>query len=259
MVRYLPVKTMIDAAALAEVFHDEIMYRYNMPEGIVNDRGSVFTSSFWSVVCFHSKLKRRLSTAFHSQTDELTERHNQVLKQFLRTFANDKQTSWAKLLPVTEFAYMNSWHSFIETTPCFLMYDFHPEIRWEVEDDSAEGEVPATNDRVKRLQALRDETADRLRSAVAAQTKQYNKSHQPQSYKVGDLVMLATKNLKQKRPSKKLSHKFVRPFRITDKVGAQAYRLLLSSFYRIHNTFHVSLLEPYHHRECADGTDDVFM
>ena len=70
--------------------------------------------------------------------------------------------------------------------------------------------------------------------------------------------MLSTKNLKQKRLSKKLSHKFVGPFRITDKVGAQAYRLLLPQTYRIHNTFHVSLLEPYHLRD-GDETSANFM
>ena len=60
--------------------------------------------------------------------------------------------------------------------------------------------------------------------------------------------MLWTRNLQQIRPSKKLTHKLVGPFRIEDEVGAQAYRLTLPSTYRIHNTFHVSLLEPYHHR-----------
>ena len=67
--------------------------------------------------------------------------------------------------------------------------------------------------------------------------------------------MLATKNLKQRRPSKKLAHKYVGPFRIMDKVGPQAYRLLLPSTYRIHNTFHVSLLEPYHLRDCGEAAE----
>ena len=43
--------------------------------------------------------------------------------------------------------------------------------------------------------------------------------------------MLTIKNLKQKRLSKKLSHKFVSFFRIVDKIRAQAYRLLLSIIY----------------------------
>ena len=258
MVRYLPTTTTIDAAELAELFYAEIVCRYGTPAGVVSDRGSLFTSAYWSAICYHAKIKRRLSTAFHPQTDGQTERQNQVLEHYLRTFTNAKQSNWSSLLPMAEFAYMNSWHSSIGTTPFFLMYGYHPEINWEIEDDSIEGEVPAANEKIRSMQALRDETAERLRRANDSQAKHYNKLHKEQTYKVGDLVMLATKNLKQKRPSKKLSHKFIGPFRIVDKVGAQAYRLLLPSTFRIHNTFHVSLLEPYRLRDCADASE-VFM
>ena len=64
--------------------------------------------------------------------------------------------------------------------------------------------------------------------------------------------MLATKNLKQKRSSKKLTYKFVRFFKITNKIETQTYRLLLFESYRIYNTFHISLLESYHLRECGE-------
>ena len=255
MVRYIPINMTIDAAELAEVFHSEIVCRYGMPSGIVSDRGSVFTSAFWSTVCFHSRVKRRLSTAFHPQTDGQTERQNQVLEHYLRVFANDEQSNWAQLLPIAEFAYMNSHHSSIGTTPFFLMYGYHPEIHWELGDESSGGEVPAASEKVKMLQMTRDQAIERLRSAQESQAKYYNKHHKPKAYAVGQLVMLAARNLKQKRPSKKLAHKYIGPFRIIDKVGAQAYRLLLPSTYKIHNTFHVSLLEPYHHRDCGHAAD----
>ena len=70
---------------------------------------------------------------------------------------------------------------------------------------------------------------------------------------MGDLVMLAIKNLKQRRSSKKLTYKYVGSFRIMDKIGSQAYRLLLPSTYRIHNIFHVSLLESYYLRDCGEA------
>jgi len=60
--------------------------------------------------------------------------------------------------------------------------------------------------------------------------------------------MLSTKNLKQKRFSKKMSHKYVESFRIKNKSETQAYRLILFNIYRIYNTFYVSLLKPYLHR-----------
>ena len=255
MVRYLPTTKKIDSAALADLFFEEVVLRYGMPDGIVSDRGSVFTSSYWSSLCYHAQMKHRLSTAFHPQTDGLTERTNQALEQYLRAFADKHQTSWARQLPMAEYAYMNSHHTSIGTTPFYAMYGYHPEIRWTVGDDLLEGKVPATNERIKRLQALRDELAERWREASESQKKYYNRKHKPKSYKVGDLVMLSTKNLNQKKPSKKLSPRFVGPFRVQDKVGAQAYRLLLPATYRIHNTFHVSLLEPYHYRADDEHTD----
>lgn len=68
------------------------------------------------------------------------------------------------------------------------------------------------------------------------------------SYNIRELIILFTKNLKLKQPKKKLSPKFIGPFRITDIIGKQAYRLLLPATFRIHNVFHVSYLEPYRRR-----------
>ena len=66
---------------------------------------------------------------------------------------------------------------------------------------------------------------------------------------MGEMVVLATKNLKQKRPSKKLSHRFIGPFEMDKIVGKQTYHLILPPNYRIHPVFHVLLLESYVGRE----------
>ena len=71
---------------------------------------------------------------------------------------------------------------------------------------------------------------------------------------MNDLIILMIKNLKQKRPNKKLFHKFMSFFRIVDKVRAQVYRLLLSIIYRIYNIFHIFLLKPYHNRDCDNAS-----
>jgi hypothetical protein len=62
--------------------------------------------------------------------------------------------------------------------------------------------------------------------------------------------MLSTKNLKQKKFSKKMSHKYIELFRIKNKSKTQVYRLILLNIYRIYNTFYVLLLKLYLH--CVD-------
>ena len=44
--RYLLYIKTIDAIALAELFFEEVIFRYGMLTGIVFNRGSVFTSKF---------------------------------------------------------------------------------------------------------------------------------------------------------------------------------------------------------------------
>jgi len=62
---------------------------------------------------------------------------------------------------------------------------------------------------------------------------------------VGDLVMLHAKNIRTKRPSKKLSPKLYGPFKVLEKKGSRAYKLEIWPRWKIHPVFHVSLLEPY--------------
>ncbi len=196
-------------------------------------------------------MKRRLSTAFHPQTNGQTERQNQTLEHYLRVFYSTKQDDWAKLLLMAEFAYNNSYHSTIKDTPFHVFYNWNPSINYEddTEDGIIEGEVPAAAERVRSIQDARIALEKSWASAAESHAKFYNKSHIPQSYNVGDLVMLSTQNLKQKRPKKKLSHRFIGPFLVLDAIGKQAYRLALPKTLPIHPVFHMSLLEPYKRRK----------
>ena len=44
-----------------------------------------------SKICYHVKMKRQLSIAFHLQTDDQTEWQNQMLKHYLRMYCFEKQ------------------------------------------------------------------------------------------------------------------------------------------------------------------------
>jgi len=60
--------------------------------------------------------------------------------------------------------------------------------------------------------------------------------------------MLFTKNLKQKKLSKKLSDKIIKFFHIHEFIDKQTYHLNLSIIYRIYSIFHVFLIKSYNHK-----------
>ena len=194
------------------------------------------------------KVKHRLSTAFHPQTNRQTERQNQTLEHYLCVYCCEQQNDWAELLPVAEFAYMQSQHKTLSCSLFYATYGYHPTLELTTEDGAPIGEVPEAKERVKKIHELRESLSKRWQSLAESQAKTYNKKHQPQTFRERDLVMLSAKNLKMKKPNRKLSDKAVGPFRIRACIGKQAYRLAMPPTYRIHPVFHVSLLELYKQR-----------
>ena len=69
IIHYEPVKVTINASGLAEVIIDVVIDHHWVPESIITDQGSLFTSKFWSLLCYFLGIKKKLSTAFHPQTN----------------------------------------------------------------------------------------------------------------------------------------------------------------------------------------------
>ena len=83
---------------------------------------------------------------------------------------------------------------------------------------------------------------ENLHHAQELQKRANDKGVKPRSYAPGDKIWLNSKYIKTKR-NRKLEAKFFGPFRVLHPVGKQAYKLELPRKWRIHDVFHVSLLE----------------
>ena len=104
MVPYKSVKITTIALKLAKVILDVVVWHYGLSNSIVNNSSLLFISKFWSSLCYFLGVKRRLLTAFHSQTDSQTKQQNSTIKVYFRAFINFEQNDWAKFLLIAEFA-----------------------------------------------------------------------------------------------------------------------------------------------------------
>lgn len=259
-VRYLPVSKTITAQGVADLLLRQCFLKQGPPDTLLSDRGSVFTSQFWSDICYHLRIDHRLSTAFHPQTDGQTERQNQELETFLRIYMNYQQDNWVDLLPFAEYAYNSKQHSGHGYCPIKVAFgtdpkgfDGVPDEHWLRRPDPRwAGEGPST--------ALRRQAAGRLEgwgevweaakaSLEHAQTqnqKWYDGKRTSRSFAVGEQVLLRAKNITTRRPSKKFDARYLGPFTVNARVGKLAYRLgLPPAMSRLHPVFNVTLLEPW--------------
>ena len=61
----------------------------------------------------------------------------------------------------------------------------------------------------------------------------------------GDKVMINRRNMKTNRPSEKLDHKYVGPYKVRKKINDNAYNIEMPHGNRKHDSFHVALLKKY--------------
>ena len=104
MVHLIPINTTTKATELSWMFLKEIVRLHGLLSSIVSDRDSKFTSRWWREVHRLLGIKLLMSTAFHPQTDGVTERVIQSATQVLRATVRADQNDWIYQLPMLSIA-----------------------------------------------------------------------------------------------------------------------------------------------------------
>jgi len=240
MAHFLPCTKEMNSRQLSELFMREIFRLHRLPKDIITDRGSIFTSDLGKETTKQLGIERRLSIAFHPQTDGQTERTNSTLEQYLRAYVNYQQDNWKELLPMAEFAYMNGYQESIKSTPFFANHGVNPE--YQTIGHLMQGKITPPED----MSQLHDTLQAEMTEAQLRHKEYYDAGRKPDTnLQSGDMVWLLPSNIRTTRPCKKLDYKKMGPFKILAKIGGSTYKLNLPPSMRIYNTFHISLLQLY--------------
>ena len=198
-------------------FIERVVAYHWLPDAITSDRGSQFVSALWTRLCELLKIKRRLSTAYHPQTDGATERMNSVWETYIRTFTNWAQNDWAQLCPMAQIAINGRNATSTGMSPFFLQHGHEVEpLQLELDNERQQrkpaeqlsDEQKAAEIAVKLQQAVELAQAG-IAVAQQEQERQANKTRrEAQSYRVGDKVWLKLdQQYSTGRSSKKLDWK----------------------------------------------------
>ena len=243
MAHFVPCNKTVTGEETVRLFIDNVYKYHGLPDDIISDRGTQFTSKFWQSLFKILQVEIKLSSAYHLQTDGQTERVNQVLEQYLRCSINYHQNNWVDLLPLAEFAYNNTIQDSTKQTPFFVNYGHHPRFD---QFQLYTSKNLAAEDLATRLLEIQKDTKIKLLEAQKCQKQNADKSRkQHPPIHVGDKVWLLHRNLKTHRPSDKFDYRRLGPFSIIKQVNEVAYRLELPPSMKIHPIFHVSLFELY--------------
>ena len=108
MAHFTSCNKIVTDEEIVRLFINNIYKYHGVPNDIISDRGTQFTSKFWQSLFKILQVEIKLSLAYHLQTNRQTEKINEVLEQYSRCTINYHQDNWVDLLALVEFAYNNT-------------------------------------------------------------------------------------------------------------------------------------------------------
>jgi len=233
---FLSCAMTITGPGVAQLYFDNVYQWFGLPSKVISDRDPRFTSHFGCVLASKIGAKQNLSTAFHPQTDRLSEWKNQWIEQYLRLIANAQQEDWSQWLTVATAVHNDHVNTTLGTTPSEILLGYRPTLH-------PDQNVPSSNQTAEQhMETLHQKCAQ----AIAAINKVASQGPTPKGrFKEGDQVWLEATNLKLPYHMPKLAPRCQGPFRISQVISPVAYQLTLPLSWGIHNVFHASLLLPY--------------
>ena len=245
-----PCNKTINANETTKLYIDNIFIQFGLPDIIISDRGPQFASKVLNSIFEAIRVKHKMSTAFHPQTDGQTECYNQELEAYLRIYCTYKPDEWSNKLSLAQFAHNSRTHEALQKSPFELIYGTKPIALPEASEKT---NSPVANDCISQLFKSRKEA---LATHELACIKMKEKmTHYSKPFKVNDKVWLDSKNLRIPYQSRKLALKREGPFLIEEVLGPVTYRLTLPSQWKIHNIFHACLLTPHKKTDLHGDTE----
>jgi transposase InsO family protein len=231
-----------DADTVARAFVSKVILRHGTPRSLLTDQGANFLSELFRAVCKLLKIKKLQTTPYHPQTNGALERSHKGLAEYLRSYVNSDQNDWDEWIDYAMFTYNSTPHTVTGFAPFELLYGRKPELPSSL----TKNPEPLYNydDFCQELRN-RLQTAHAIARAKISKSKLSNKAYydehaRPQTYNVGDWVLM-----KRMFRENKLSSLYEGPYKVT-AVNSPVTCTIRKK--RKEVKVHFNMLIPYHER-----------
>ena len=240
---FIPAHDTITSTDLAHLFVLHVFSKHSVPSHITSDKGLEFVSNFFWSLGTALDIWLHFTLGYHPKDNGQTEHTTQTFEQYLRVYCNYQQDNWSELLPLAEFAYNNALSATTGVSPFFANKEYHLNITVHPKHDIASSQARDFAIDLNELQST-------LKAEISVAQQHYQKSADAQcspapDFKVGDKVFVKAQFFWTTWPSKKLSKKYLGPYKIISQPSTLSFTLCLpESMCSVHPVFHVSILEP---------------
>jgi hypothetical protein len=193
---FIPCSTTITGEGIARLYFEHVYRWFGLPSKLISDRDPRFTSHFGRALCQQLGVQQNLSTAFHPQTDGLSERKNAWVEQYLRFLTSHQQNDWAHWLPIATAVHNRAVNATTKVAPIEAILGYKPRLSYHHPTETPNQTIEERKQTAFEKQQMAKEALNRMaHSTPIAQ------------YRVDDKVWLEGKNLSLPYQTLKLAPK----------------------------------------------------
>jgi hypothetical protein len=213
---------------------------WDISKVIISDRNRKFLSNLWRTLFTKLNVFLLYFTAYHPQTNDVSERTNQTLKIALRYYIQKLHdlTLWIAALWKFQSVFNNTRSIVTEKTSNELLYEITSNLSLN---------ISSTNKIVDNHTQLRKKAQNVIDWAQIINKAHYDRRHSSLFLQVDEWAMLRLHHdysiSESKNMTKKIFAQYVASFKIIQRIDRLIYRLNISSNWKIHFVFFVAQLK----------------
>src|SRR6266403_3494855 len=128
---FLPCTDTITGLGIAQLYLNHVYRWFGLPSRMISDRDPRFTSQFGKALTTKLGISCNLSTAFHPQTDRLSERKNQWVEQYLHLVTSMDPKGWIHWLALATAVHNNRTNVTTGLSPSQILLGYNPVLNLE--------------------------------------------------------------------------------------------------------------------------------
>ena len=206
------------ASTIATILVEQVFCQHGYPATLLSDQGTNFLSKLVAAVLALFAVKKLTTSAYHPQTNGLTERFNHTLCTMLSHFSNLRTTNWDTYIPYVLLAYRSAPEATTKCSPFYLLYGRHLRMpldhillpsatssaHVDMDDTAANAYMVGLTERLKLAHTVVTARHEQIVNERRQQSEQM--SHAQPRFTLGQLVYLHTPAIKQGTSSKLAQH-----------------------------------------------------
>lgn len=256
LTRYAETKALPKGSAseVAKFFVENIVLRHGAPEVLITDRGTAFTADLTQAILAYSQTNHRRTTAYHPQTNGLTERLNKTIADMLSMYVDVEHKTWDAILPYVTFAYNTAVQETTQISPYKLVYGRSPATTLDAMlPNVTDEENLDVSEYLQRAEEARQLARLRIKNQQTTDSHRYNLRRRFVEYQPGERVWVWTP-IRRRGLSEKLLRRYFGPYRVVRRLGPLDYEVVpdgITNSQRRRSrpeVVHVARLKPFHAR-----------